>query len=229
MVNLTKQGNVYIAQMQGEDGNALDLDMLLSLHNALDEVVENSKGPCALVITATGKSFCSGLNLAKITSYKGDQVKQFSDEIQRLFGRLVNFPVPTVAAINGHAFAGGAFLALACDYRVMRSDKGWFCISEIDVGVSIVPEIMALAQLKLSPNVLQDAILGGKRFSGEDCVKLNIAHAACSEESLLDNALEIIKPMALKKRQLYKTFKNTLYGQCAVGMGVTSQASKINK
>ena len=140
--------------------------------------------------------------------------------MQRLYGRLVNFSVPTVAAMNGHAFAGGAFLAMCCDYRVMRSDKGWFCISEIDVGVSIVPEIMAVAKLKLRKTVLRDALLTGKRFSGEECLALGICDAICEEQALLDMAKEIIAPIALKKRQIFKNFKNTLYGECAKGMGV---------
>ncbi len=220
MVNLNKQGNIYTLTFEGEGGNALDLELVQAMHSALDEVVEDSKGPCALILTATGKSFSSGLSLLKITSYDSDQVLTFSNEMQRLYGRLVNFPVPTVAAINGHAFAGGAFLALCCDYRVMRSDKGWFCISEIDVGVSIVPEIMAVAKLKLSRNVLRDAVLTGKRFSGEESLRLDICDAISEEQELLNTAKEIIAPIALKKRQIYKNFKTTLYGDCAKGMGV---------
>ncbi len=221
MVNLSKQGNIYTLTFEAEGGNALDLELVQAMHSALDEVVEDSKGPCALILTATGKSFSSGLSLLKITSYNSDQVLTFSNEMQRLYGRLVNFPVPTVAAVNGHAFAGGAFLALCCDYRVMRSDKGWFCISEIDVGVSIVPEIMAVAKLKLSRNVLRDAVLTGKRFSGEESLRLGICDAICEEQELLDTAKEIIAPIALKKRQIYKNFKTTLYGECAKGMGVS--------
>ncbi len=220
MVNLNKQGNIYTLTFEEEGGNALDLELVQAIHSALDEVQEDSKGPCGLILTATRKSFSSGLSLLKITSYNSDQVLTFSNEMQRLYGRLVNFPVPTVAALNGHAFAGGAFLALCCDYRVMRSDKGWFCISEIDVGVSIVPEIMAVAKLKLSKNVLRDAVLTGKRFSGEDCLRLGICDAISEEKELLDTAKEIIAPIALKKRQIFKNFKTTLYGECAKGMGV---------
>ncbi len=220
MVNLDKQGNIYTLTFEEEGGNALDLELVQAMHSALDEVEENSKGPCALILTATGKSFSSGLSLLKITSYDSEKVLTFSNEMQRLYGRLVNFPVPTVAALNGHAFAGGAFLALCCDYRVMRSDKGWFCISEIDVGVSVVPEIMAVAKLKLSKTVLRDAVLTGKRFSGEESLHLGICDAISDEQNLLDSAKEIIAPIALKKRQIYKNFKTTLYGDCAKGMGV---------
>jgi len=220
MVNLEKHGNVYTLTFEEADGNALTLELLNDIHAAFDKVIEDSKGPCALVLTATGKSFSSGLSIRAMSAYKAHELTQFSDAMQRLYGRLINFPVPTVAAINGHAFAGGAFLALACDYRVMREDKGWFCISEVDVGVAIAPNIMEVAILKMAPNVLRDAVLTGKRYSGQACLELGLADAVCSEATLLDMALEIVKPIATKKRHIYKALKSSLYAPCAKGLGV---------
>ncbi len=215
MVNLEKHGAVYVLTFAEDDGNALTLELLQDMHTALDTVLENSLGLCALVITATGKSFSSGLSMRAMSTYKADELTQFSQAMQRLYGRLVNFPVPTVAAINGHAFAGGAFLALSCDYRVMREDKGWFCISEVDVGVTIPFSIMEIAKLKLTPSVLRDSVLTGKRYSALDCLKLGVVDAVSSEQALLNSALEIAKPIASKKRHIYKWLKATLYQSCA--------------
>ncbi len=220
MVNLEKHGNVYVLTFEEADGNALTLELLNDLHAAFDKVIEGSKGPCALVITATGKSFSSGLSIRAMSDYKAAELTQFGGAMQRLYARLVNFPVPTVAALNGHAFAGGAFLALACDYRVMRKDKGWFCISEIDVGVVIAPNIMEVAKLKMAPNVLRDAVLTGKRYSAQDCLDLGMADVICSETELIDSALEIIKPIATKKRHIYKALKSSLYASCAAGLEI---------
>ncbi len=218
MVNLEKKGNTYVLTFEAPDGNALDLELVTQLHQSLDNVIEFSDGACALVLTGTGKSFCSGLSLAAITGYSKDQQAEFFASLKRLYARLVNFPVPTLAALNGHAIAGGAFLALVCDYRVMREDRGWFCISEVDVGVPIEPSIMEIARIKMAANVLRDAVLTGKRFGAPESVELGFVDALCTEANLLDMALEIVNPIAKKERKIFTTLKTSLYGDCAEGL-----------
>ncbi len=224
MMKLTQQDHIHILTMDSAQGNAFDLDLVSALHKSLDTVEAAADGPAALVITGTGKAFSAGLNVEAIMAYQPEQMKTFSLEIKRLYGRLVNFPVPTIAAINGHAFAAGAFLALACDYRIMREDKGWFCISEVDVGVAINPELMAIAQAKLTPSVFRDAVLMGKRFTGPESVKFGIADAVCSEDSLVISAVELISPLSTKKRAIFTTLKSTLYASYAQGLGVTENS-----
>lgn len=68
---------------------------------------------------------------------KGEEMVRFGNTMGQIMERLLLAPIPTVAAINGHAFAAGAFLALACDYRIMREDRGWICISEVDAGLGV--------------------------------------------------------------------------------------------
>jgi len=226
MINLTQQDHIHILTMDGAQGNAFDIEFVTALNESLDAVEAAADGPAALVITGSGKAFSTGLNVAALMGYQPEQMATFGTEIKRLYGRLLNFPVPTIAAINGHAFAAGAFLALACDYRIMREDKGWFCISEVDVGVPINPEVLAIAQLKLTPSVLRDAVLMGKRFGGPECVDLAIADAACSEDSLLTSAVELITALSTKERTIFTTLKATLYASNATALGATENIVK---
>jgi len=226
MINLTRQDNIHILKMEGEEGNAFDLEFLATLHASLDAVEAETDGPAALLITGSGKAFSVGLNVATVMGYQPEQMTTFDSEIRRLYGRLVNFPLPTIAAVNGHAFAAGALLALACDYRVMREDRGWFCISEVDVGVPIAPDVMAMAQGKLAPQVLRDAVLLGKRFGGPECVDLGIADTACTEESLITTAIELITQLSIKERTIFATLKSTLYASYATALGATENTVK---
>ena len=226
MINLTKQGHIHALTMEGEEGNAFDLDFLAALHASLDAVEAAADSPTALLITGTGKAFSVGLNVQTIMAYQPEQMATFNKEIRRLYGRLVNFPLPTIAAINGHAFAAGAILALACDYRVMREDRGWFCLSEVDVGVPIDPDVMVMMQAKLTPQVLRDAVLLGKRFGGPESVDLGVADAACSEESLTATAIEHITALSVKERTIFADIKSTLYASYATALGAVENTVK---
>ena len=88
----------------------------------------------ALVTVGTGKHYSNGFDLDFLGALPRGDLEAFMDRVLRLLTRLLTFPVPTVAAVNGHAFGIGAMLALAHDRRVMRADRGWFCLPEIDLG-----------------------------------------------------------------------------------------------
>eukprot|EP00820_Chromera_velia_P014263 Cvel_24535.t1-p1 / transcript=Cvel_24535.t1 / gene=Cvel_24535 / organism=Chromera_velia_CCMP2878 / gene_product=Probable enoyl-CoA hydratase, putative / transcript_product=Probable enoyl-CoA hydratase, putative / location=Cvel_scaffold2663:21894-24274(+) / protein_length=130 / sequence_SO=supercontig / SO=protein_coding / is_pseudo=false len=94
-------------------------------HAALD-TVEAHEGPCALILCNDGKFFSNGLSFEALI----DDPEKLLNSFHTLLGRLLGFPIPTVAAINGHAFAGGAMMALACDFRVMNKEKGFICVNE---------------------------------------------------------------------------------------------------
>jgi len=222
MINLTQQDNIHILKMEREEGNAFDLEFLAALHESLDAVEAAADGPGALLITGSGKAFSVGLDVPTVMGYEAEQWQKFNSEVMRLYGRLVNFPLPTIAAVNGHAFAAGALLALACDYRVIREDRGWFCLSEVDVGVPIGAEVMAMAAAKVTPQVLRDLVLLGKRFGGAEAVDVGLADAACSEENLMPTAIELITALSTKERKIFKSLKSTLYANIATGLGVTA-------
>jgi enoyl-CoA hydratase/carnithine racemase len=103
--------------------NRINLDSLVSLNAILDEL-EAVDGPLSIVLTGKGKFFSNGLDLERF----GDEPNEFAatlHELERTIGRLLVFPAYTVAALNGHAFAGGALMACAFDYRVMREEADW--------------------------------------------------------------------------------------------------------
>lgn len=226
MINLTQQDNIHILKMEREEGNAFDLEFLAALHESLDAVEAAIDGPGALLITGSGKAFSVGLDVPTIMGYQPEQTSTFKSEVRRLYGRLVNFPLPTIAAVNGHAFAAGALLALACDYRVMREDRGWFCLSEVDVGVPIDSSVMVMAQAKVTPQVLRDLVLLGKRFGGTESVHVGLADAACSEENLIPTAIELITALSTKERKIFASLKSTLYASYATALGAIENTVK---
>ena len=123
------------------------------------------RGPRALLTSATGKIWSNGLDLDWLTANL-DQAGPYVDQVQGLFARYLELTVPTVAVLQGHTFAAGALLALANDVRIMRADRGFFCLPEVDISIPFAPGMSALIQSKLSPDTAQEAMLTGRRYGG---------------------------------------------------------------
>jgi enoyl-CoA hydratase/carnithine racemase len=136
---------------------------------------------------------------------------RFVEDLIRIFGRLLTFPVPSVAAINGHAFAAGGMLALAHDFRVMRADRGFFCLPEVDINVALAPGMTALIQAKLAAHVVIETILTGGRLGGPQCVERGIVDAAAAGPDVLPQAIERAAALAGKDRGTYGALKRGLF------------------
>src|SRR4051794_25049164 len=129
MPTLDRHGDVFVLDL-GDGENMIEPEMVTEVNRLVDEV-ERSPEPRALVTCGRGKCYSTGLDLGWMAAHQ-DGIQSLATSMHELFARLLELPVPTVAALNGHAFAGGAMLALAHDYRVMREDRGYFCLPEID-------------------------------------------------------------------------------------------------
>src|SRR6185369_10462166 len=110
-------------------------------------------------------------------------------DVLRLMGRVLVLPVPTVAAMNGHAFAAGGMLALAHDFRVMRADRGFFCLPEVDIQLPLAPGMTALIKNRLSPQAFRDTILTGARIGGADAQARGIVDEAVPGSEVLTRAI----------------------------------------
>jgi len=160
---LRNEEPVFVLDL-GDGENRFHPEWLRSVNALLDAVLA-SPGPAALVTTGSGKFYSNGLDLAWLAAH-GDQAQRYLADIHALLARLVAFPVPTVAAINGHAFGAGAMLAMAHDFRVMRADRGYFCFPEADIDIPFTPGMAALVQSKLTPAAAMASMTTGRRFGG---------------------------------------------------------------
>jgi len=212
IVDVRKEGDVFILTMRSGE-NRLNRTFIEAMNQALDGV-EKSSGPAALVTVGGEEKFYSnGLDLAWLAGDGEKERPQFVESVLKFLGRLMAFPIPTVAAINGHAFAAGAMVALAHDFRVMRADRGFFCLPEVDINIPIAPGMMALIKSRLSPNVFNYSILTGARVGGIDAKELGIVDEAVPADQVLPQAIARATSMANKGRDIYKTLKRSMYAE----------------
>jgi enoyl-CoA hydratase/carnithine racemase len=208
MPNLDRDGDVFLLDL-GDGENRFHPEWIAGVSAALDEVAA-APAPRALVTTARGKIWSNGLDLEWL-GHNQDQVDSYVDSIHALFAQTLALPVPTVAAIQGHVFAGGAMFALAHDWRVMRADRGWFCLPEADINIPFTPCMSALIQAKVRPDVATDAMIGAIRFGGEDALARDIVTAAVGEEDVLPAAVQIAQTHAAKLGPTLATIKQRMY------------------
>jgi enoyl-CoA hydratase/carnithine racemase len=181
----------------------------------LDEVEADCGQGAALVLAGEDKFFCNGLNLEVVTQLDPAAMQLFGSRMAEIHKRFLVLPCPTVAALNGHAFAGGAFLALSLDYRIMREDRGWFAVSEVDVGVPVPPAMMGILQGKLPANTARDALLTGRRYTADEAIEAGIADGKASMEELLEQAKALASQLGTKEPGIFKTLKQTWFGPMA--------------
>lgn len=211
MIDLERDGAVFVLRMRGGE-NRFNRAFLEEMNRALDEV-EASTGAAALVTTGEGKFYSNGLDLEGLAHAGRDEGARVLAAMHGLFARLLCFPMATVAAINGHAFAAGGMLALAHDFRVMRADRGYFCLPEIDLGmgVPLTDGMYAVIEARLPRPVFHEALVTGRRYGAPEAVAQGIVDEARPEAEVLARAIEIARGLAGKDRATMRALKRGLY------------------
>jgi enoyl-CoA hydratase/carnithine racemase len=208
VIDLSRHGDVFVLTM--DDGeNRLNRPLLDDMNRALDEV-EAATADAALVTTGTGKFYSNGLDLDWLATGPED-FRGFVADVERLMGRLLGFPMTTVAAVNGHCFAAGAMVALCHDIRIMRKDRGWFCLPEVDIKIPFTEGMNSLIVGKLNPPTAHEAMVTGKRFTGEEAFRTHIASAAVAEDEVLPLSIETARSLAGKDHATIAAIKRRLY------------------
>ena len=233
MIELTQEENVFILTM--DDGeNRWNTTFVRAFSNALDEV-EASEGPAALVTCSSDQKFFSnGLDLewrqSRDEGHRGGDRKVFGREFMSLAGRLITFPVPTICAINGHAFGAGLMIALSHDVRLMREDRGFACANEVEIGMVIPDPELALFRHKMSMSAFFQTVQLARRWTGPDALAAGFVEATGTEASLLPLAKQRAQALAHlgANRSVFKTMKERIYGADAAIHGDRGPAHMLN-
>lgn len=196
----------------GDDENRFSPDYLDDVNAHLDDI--EASGAHALVTTAGGKFYTNGLDLDWLGAH-GDQTQWYVSRVQDLLARVLTLPMPSAAAIVGHAFGAGAMLAVAHDFRVMRADRGFFCFPEADINIPFTPGMAALIQAKLTPRAAVASMTTARRFGGADAADLGIVDATADAGAVTSAAVELLRPLGSKDRGTLGAIKQTMFGNAA--------------
>ena len=210
MIDLARHGDVFVLRFDAPE-NRFRPDNIAAWNTALDRV-EAAGSPAALVTTGTGKFYSNGLDLEWLFAKASDaERRSYIPDVLALMARVLTFPAITVAAINGHAFGAGAQLSLAHDYRIMRSERGYWCMPEIDMKAPLHPGMTALIQARVPKQTAHELIVTGTRYAAEAALAKRIVDQVASENELLSRAIALAASLASKADPAMRLLKTGMY------------------
>jgi enoyl-CoA hydratase/carnithine racemase len=232
LVELDREGDVFVLSLCAGE-NRMNTTLVRAIDSALDEVCRSS-GAAALVTTSRdAKFFCNGLDLEWRSSsdpdHPGGDREAFVSEGMAFFARLLTLPIPTVCAVNGHAFGGGFMTALCHDVRVMRRDRGFLCANEVELDFPIPEFELALFRHKLSMPVFHQSVMLAKRWGGAEALEAGVVQYLAEADAVRSTAIEVAAGLAHlgANRQTLGWMKERVYGDNAAINGPHGPASML--
>src|SRR5947208_3279577 len=207
MIARSQHEDVLTLRLEHGKASALDVELVDALLGELDGVAEDVR---ALILTGTGSIFSAGVDLFRLTRDGADYVRHFLPLLSRFLRALLAFPRPVVAAVNGHAIAGGCVIALAADARLMAEGVGRIGLPELLVGVPFPTAALEVVRLAVPRERVQSLVYGGQTLSARDALAAGLVDEVVAPGALADRAQELGRRLALIPPRVYGLTKQAL-------------------
>ncbi len=206
MINTFVKDRITTLEICHGKVGAMDLELL----NALNEAMQEAHDSVALIITGKGRAFSAGVDLFRIVDDGRDYIRDFLAALDRMLETLHHFPRPVIAAINGHAIAGGCVLAAAADERYMADQAGRIGIPELMVGVPFPPLALETMRMALPAPVLHDLIFTGRLLQPEEAKACGLLSGVVPPSDLQSISLQRARTLASLPPESFRLTKESL-------------------
>ena len=215
-VRLEMRERVFVVHLS-HGPNALDDTLLGAVDGELARL-EAAGAPPLVLASAHPSVFCPGLDLRKVDGLPREEMRVFMVRFNALLRRLVSYPGPTVAALAGHAIAGGCLLALACDRRVMAAWGARLGLSEINLGIPVPAGAVHMLVSLYPTRTVEQLVLEGDGFSGERALELGLVERLAEPEAVLSEGVQLAGHLASRPPTAFAAAKAFLRHGLAVAM-----------
>jgi enoyl-CoA hydratase/carnithine racemase len=212
---LEKDGTVAVLYL-GAGENRFNLDSIGEIAALLDEVEGGDY--TALVTTAEGKIWSNGFDAPWVAA-RPELAAPSIEAGERMLARILTFPVPTVAALQGHTFAAGMILAMAHDVRIMRADRGFLCLPEVTFAAVFTDGMTELLRARMTPQVAHRAMVLGHRFPASEALAHELIDEAVPEDELLGRAVAVAGSLGGHDRAGVTALKRSVYADALAALG----------
>jgi enoyl-CoA hydratase len=194
MIEQSRRGDIAVLTMAHGKANALDIELLEAITAQFGKL--RAAPERAVVLTGQGRMFSAGVDLPRLADGGPDYVRRFLPALHRLYETVFFFPKPVVAAVNGHAIAGGCIVACACDHRLMARGKGRIGVPELLVGVPFPSLPLAIVRFATPVQHLQELVLGGATYAADEALARGLIDAVVDPDALIARACDIAAKLA---------------------------------
>jgi enoyl-CoA hydratase len=211
-IHVEAEGDVAVLRMDHGKANTIDTELCVELVERLDHVERN--GYRAAVLTGTGGIFSAGVDLRRVHDGGAAYIAEFLPALSDAFLAVFGFPKPIIAAVNGHAIAGGAVLAAACDRRVLNAAHGRVGVTELLVGVPFPLSALEILRCVYGERRVAELTYFGRTYEGEEALALGLADELAEPVAVLPGAVALAaqlgavppRTFAHTKAQLHQPF-----------------------
>ena len=208
MIDLERRDGIAILTLAHGKANAFDVELSEALIARFGECA--AEWCKAIVVTGRGSIFSAGVDLLRVVNEGAPYVKRFLPALSDAFEKIFACSKPLVAAVNGHAIAGGCILACTADRRVMARGSGRIGIPELQVGVAFPPVPIEIMRFAVNPQSLSNLVFNGQTLLADEAVVSGLADVAVDAGSLLDEALKSASSMASRPADAFAITKQQL-------------------
>lgn len=213
IIELAMDATVAVIKMNNGE-NRHHLDFAQTLNQVLETVLADETVTAVILTSTDEKNWSQGIDLEWMMKQIGEKnteaIITFLLTMDKVFRSLLTFPVPVIAAINGHCFANAAILAAACDFRFMRSDRGFYCLPEVDINIQFAPAMKSMLFHKYSNPVVNDLMLTGKRMTAPELEKARVIEKACRDTAETMAEAMTFARMMVKRRDTFGKMKTQI-------------------
>ena len=226
MIDYKLDEHVAIVTMNNED-NRFNPPFMHAFMDILDTLEKQTVARTLVVTSSHEKIFSNGLDLKWLLpafeKQDTETIRNFFNLLNQFLKRTLLYPMATVAAISGHAFAGGAIFSCAFDFRFMRTNRGYFCLNEVDLGIPFRPGMNALLKKAIPMYKLEEMEYTGKRLTAEECKAHHIVVDAHHIDTLMEKTLAFAEDIR-KDRGVIRKMKARMYKDIVHALDIEDKA-----
>lgn len=208
-ISVSKEDGIATVTLNRGKVNALNEHLIEQLDKCFGDL-ERDEAVKAIIFTAQGKFFSFGFDIPEFLSYTKEAFIRYLTKFTNLYTSMFLFPKPVVAALNGHAIAGGCMLALACDSRIMTSGKAKISLNEISFGSSVFAGSVEMLKFCVGAKNAESVLYSGAMYTAEEAIQLGLIDRISSPENLMAEAGKAAQDLAAKEMQAFRSIKGLL-------------------